>query len=292
MNITLPRLHVGHGTNFGGLTLFPVWIDEQAIRGLDWAPGNIRVDEREGSPVVEELVVESMSARPLVALEGDLLKGGWQDRMLATSILLNPREHRVVEVVCVEHGRWSGSSVHDSRGGRGSTSVRHGNLSQRSPIGGEDPQHEVWRRIGRYESALGGTPSSSMLDHLQRSGSIPLACIAGQRGVIIGVGGRVIGGEFFGSPAGLRARWRGILDAAALDARLAPPTPTPSALARHFVRELAAVTLQDGGDAGLARQVRSKRGDLRVTGVAVGNELDRIIHLAAFDESHALLENA
>jgi hypothetical protein len=52
------------------------------------------------------------------------------------------------------------------------------------------------------------------------------------------------------------------------------------------------VPLEDGGDAGLARQVRSTRGALRVSGIAVGDGLDRIIHLAAFDESHALLENA
>jgi len=50
--------------------------------------------------------------------------------------------------------------------------------------------------------------------------------------------------------------------------------------------------LEDGGDAGLARQVRSTRGDLSVSGIAVGNDLDRIIHLAAFDDSHTLLENA
>ena len=131
-----------------------------------------------------------------------------------------------------------------------------------------------------------------MLDHLQRSTGAPITRIAGQSGVVIGIGGRVIGGEIFGSPAGLRARWRGILDAATLDARLAPPIPTPSALARRFARQLATMPLEDGGDAGLARQVRSSREDLRVSGIAIGAELDRIIHLAAFDESHTLLENA
>ena len=293
MTITIPPLHVGHGTSFGGLTVFPIWLDGPGVSSLDWTPGNIRVAEREGSPVVEELVVENVSIRPLVALEGDLLKGGWQDRMIATSILLAPGERRVVEAVCVEHGRWSGGSGHDSRGERGSASVRHGNVSLRGSLElGEDSQHEVWRRIGRYETALGMTQTSSILAHLQASTRVPLTRVAGQSGVVIGIGGRVIGGEIFGSPAGLRARWRGILDAAALDARLAPPIPTPSALARRFARQLTTVPLEDGGDAGLARQVRSTREDLRVSGIAIGAELDRIIHLAAFDESHTLLENA
>ena len=69
MTITIPPLHVGHGTTYGGLTVFPVWLDGPGVSGLDWTPGNIRVAEREGSPVVEELVVENASIRPLVALE-------------------------------------------------------------------------------------------------------------------------------------------------------------------------------------------------------------------------------
>jgi hypothetical protein len=293
MTITLPPLHVGHGTTYGALTLFPLWLDGPGVTGLDWTSGNIRVAEREGSPVVDELVVENASTRPLVALEGDLLKGGFQDRMIATSILLAPHERRIVEALCVEHGRWSGGLAHNSRGERGSTSVRHGNVSMRGSLAlGEDAQHEVWRRIGRYDAALGMTETSSMLDHLHGGASIPLSRIAGQSGLISGIGGRVIGGEIFGSPAGLRARWRGILDAAALDARLVSRIPTPSALARRFARELATIPLEDGGDAGLARQVRSTRETLSVSGIAVGGGLNRIIHLAAFDESHPLLENA
>jgi hypothetical protein len=293
MAITIPPLHVGHGRTFGGLTVFPVWQEQPGISNLDWVPGKIRVAEREGSPVVEELVVENTSDRPQVTLEGDLLKGGFQDRMIATSILLAPHELRIVEAVCVEHGRWSGTSAHVWNEVRGSMSVRHGNVSLRgTPATGEDAQQEVWRRIGRYETALGATKSSSILDHLHTSARVELIRIAGQSGVIIGIGGRVIGAEVFGSPAGLRARWRGVVEAAALDARLAPPIPTPSTLARRFARQLATVSLEDGGDAGLAQQVRSTRGALRVSGIAVGIELDRIIHLAAFDESHPLLENA
>ncbi len=57
-------------------------------------------------------------------------------------------------------------------------------------------------------------------------------------------------------------------------------------------RQRATVPLEDGGDARLARRVPSTRGVLRVPGIAVSDGLDRIIHLAVFGESHALLENA
>lgn len=287
MNRALPPLHVGHGTNHGALTVFPVWIDAPTLGGLHWSASKLQVAEREGSPVVSELVVENTASHPLVALEGDLLVGGWQDRMLAASMVLQPREQRVVDAVCVEHGRWHGSSSHSSAGRRGATSVRHGNVSRR---GGDDAQGEVWRRIGRYETALGATSSSSMLDHLDRSQPLNVNRISGQRGIIVGIGGRVVGAELFGSSAGLRARWQGILDAAALDARIAPPIATPSERARRFARRLAVMTLEDGGEAGMARQLRSSRENFRLSGIGAG--VDRIIHVAAFDESHPLLENA
>jgi hypothetical protein len=163
----------------------------------------------------------------------------------------------------------------------------------------QHPQHEVWRRIGRFETSLGATASSSMLDHLDRAEPISLDRLEGQRGVIIGIGGRVVGAELFGSTTGLRARWQGILDAAALDARLAPPVRTPAGRARDFARRLMAMTLEDGGDAGLARELHSHQGSLRASGIAATKDelfpsadFTRIIHLTAFDDSHPLLENA
>jgi hypothetical protein len=159
-------------------------------------------------------------------------------------------------------------------------------------------QHEVWQRIGRYETELGGTASSSVLDHLNRVAGAPARQMAGQRGVIIGIGGRVIGAEIFASSSGLASRWRGIVDAAALDARLAEPVHTSSHSARSFARTLATVPLEDGGDAGLARQRSSEQGNTRVSALGFARqssfefELDRIIHLSAFNTKHPLLENA
>ncbi|GHD81909.1 hypothetical protein GCM10007394_16620 [Salinibacterium amurskyense] len=214
--------------------------------------------------------------------------------MLAASLLLEPFEARVVAALCVEHGRWGGrttetQSTHETSGRRSALSVRHGNVR------GVDQQGEVWRRIGRYENTLGATASSSMLDHLDRSAPIDAHLLDGQRGVIIGIGGRVVGAELFGSPTGLRTRWQGILDAAALDARLAPHRRTTAHDARVFARHLQAVTLEDGADAGLARAVRSPEGRLRASGIVQANAsaaTPSIIHLTAFDDAHPLLENA
>lgn len=290
MNKDLPQLHVGHGSHHGALSIFPVWVDAQRVTGLDWKADSILITEREGTPVVGELVMHNRTPRPVVALEGDLLEGGWQDRMLAASLLLEPFEARVVEALCVEHGRWGGGSSHTGRGRRNAMSVRHGNVR------GVDQQGEVWRRIGRYETSLGSTASSSVIDHLERAQPIEVHRLEGQRGVIIGIGGRVMGAEIFGSSAGLSARWQGILGAASLDARLAPRRRTTSHDARAFARYLQAVPLEDGGDAGLARAVHSQHGRLRASGIMMPTSpsvtVHSIIHLTAFDDAHPLLENA
>ncbi|WP_341953379.1 DUF6569 family protein [Salinibacterium sp. TMP30] len=305
-NRPLPQLHVGHGSHHGALSIFPLWVDSPRVTGLDWKASSIRTAEREGSPVVSELVLHNSTARPVVALEGDLLKGGWQDRMLARSLLLEPFEARVAEVLCVEAGRWGArsvetSAVHEASGRRSALSVRRGNAGGGERDGSQ--QSEVWQRISRIENTLGATASSSMLDHLDRSAPLQARPLDGQRGVIIGIGGRVMGAELFGNTAGLRSRWQGILAAAALDAQLAPQRRTTAHDARVFTRHLQSVTLEDGGDAGLARAVRSQQGRLRASGIVNTNvhtsmhtntsaPTASIIHLIAFDDAHPLLENA
>ncbi|QAV70748.1 hypothetical protein ESZ53_10055 [Salinibacterium sp. UTAS2018] len=307
-NRPLPQLHVGHGSHHGALSIFPLWVDSPRVTGLDWKASSIRTAEREGSPVVGELVLHNSTTRPVVALEGDLLKGGWQDRMLARSLLLEPFEARVAEVFCVEAGRWGArstdaSAAHEASGRRSALSVRRGDASGGSGERGGSQQSEVWQRISRFENTLGATASSSMLDHLDRSAPLEARPLDGQRGVIIGIGGRVIGAELFGNTAGLRSRWQGILAAAALDAQLAPQRRTTAHDARVFTRHLQAVTLEDGGDAGLARAVRSQQGRLRASGIVQTNAHTNmhthtsaptasIIHLTAFDDAHPLLENA
>ena len=289
----LPSLHVGHGIHHGALTIFPVWTDAPRIAGLDWSPKSLQVEEREGSPVVGELVARNRSTRDLVALEGDLVSGGWQDRMLASSMVLARGESRVVDVLCVEHGRWSGAAAHESTGRTGAATVRHGNVSIRDR---QHPQAEVWRRIERYESELGASRTSSMLHHLDDSQTADLHRLSGQRGVIIGIGGRVISAEVFGSARGLQARWSGILAAAALDARLAPSVATPSYRAREFAVTLAGMRIESAAESGIgktvtAHAITASRPGLRMSGIrrpASGP----LLHLAAFNETHPLLVNA
>jgi hypothetical protein len=288
MNLHLPHLDVGSGRRRGGLTLFPVWIDEPSVHGIGWRTSGLAVGELPGDASVGQLVVENPAPRPTVLLEGDLLVGGMQHRMAASSTLLPAHEAMPVDVLCVEHGRWSGERMHRSTGRRASYAVRQGNLVGRERSG--SAQTEVWARVARYDREFTASPTSSMLDHLDRVDDEPVRRMSGQRGVIVGIGGRVIGMELFGSSSGLAARWDGLVRAAQLDARMAPMHATPAQAARDFVRALGRTEFLDGERAGLATAVRSTGGPLTVSGVRLPHA--PMLHLTAFDDTHPLLAAA
>lgn len=290
MNTHIPHLDVGSGRQRSALTLFPVWVDAPSIRGLEWSTTGLDIGELPTGPSVSRLVVGNRASRPTLLVEGDLLAGGMQHRMAASSTLLPAHESRPVDVLCVEHGRWSGERVHRSTGRRASYAVRQGSLAAAARGGS---QSEVWSRVSRYDRDLESSPTSSMLDHLNRVDDEPVRRMSGQRGVIVGIGGRVVGMELFGSSRGLSARWDGLVRAAQLDARLAPAVLTRSQAARDFVRALGRTSLRSGGAAGLASAVRSDHGPLTVSGVS-GAHLPGapLLHLTAFDDSHPVFAAA
>lgn len=284
MTIHLPHLDVGSGRRRGALTLFPVWIDAPSVRGLEWSTTALEIAELPTGPSVAALTVGNPTAKPTVLIEGDLLVGGMQHRMATSSTVVPAHEQMPVDVLCVEQGRWSGDRAHRSTGRRASYAVRQGNVVARERGGS---QSEVWSRVERYDRALTASPTRSMIDHLDAVDDEPVRLMSGQRGVIVGIGGRVVGMELFGSSRGLAARWDGLVRAAQLDARLAPPVATRSQAARDFVRALGRTSLRDAERTGLATTVRSVDGPLTATGVRLPDS--PLLHLTAFDDTHPLL---
>lgn len=301
MHTTIPAIHVGHGTHQAGLTLFPVWVDAPRIGSLDWAPASLRVTESTDGAAVDTLVTESLAARPLVALEGDLLEGGWQNRMLGRSMVLAPHERRALPALCIEQGRWGGGADHRAGGRRASLVVRYGDDSAQHRVSDElqrhDRQSRVWHRIDAIEQRLGRSETRSFTHQLDRQSIRPPRLIDGQRGVIIGIGGRIMGLELFCSGSGLRSRYAGIVHSAAVDARLADPVATPAERARAFARALQGRRLHGGEDSG-ERWFEVARDDdriaasglaARLAGSAAGTAERGVLHLTALDRAHPLL---
>ena len=58
---------------------------------------------------VNELQIENAGEEPVFVQSGDIVKGGRQDRVFTTSLLLKPHSGKMpIDAFCVEHGRWSG----------------------------------------------------------------------------------------------------------------------------------------------------------------------------------------
>src|SRR5262245_24583008 len=101
-------LHVGQGTTFGSLTLFPVWSDRTAT-GRRWYGTDstrLEVGEADSGPDVPRLVATNPGDRPVLVLDGQLFEGGWQHRMAVRSYVVEAGGRAELEVACVEQGRW------------------------------------------------------------------------------------------------------------------------------------------------------------------------------------------
>ncbi len=75
------------------------------------APASLRLSERDGQARVEEVQAYNGAAASILALEGELLAGGFQDRMLAASTLIGPRSAAILSTACSEEGRFEGEDV-------------------------------------------------------------------------------------------------------------------------------------------------------------------------------------
>src|SRR5262249_9072314 len=103
---------------------------------------------------VNNLTVENRSSEyELFIQEGDIIKGGQQDRLIAVDMLLPPKSGVVpLPVHCVEQGRWSR---------RGGEAVTQFNKSDKFAVGNglrlanaSAQQTEVWKNVALNQNNL------------------------------------------------------------------------------------------------------------------------------------------
>jgi hypothetical protein len=251
----MTELHVGRGTTRGAMTVFPLWSATSGYRRYTMGGRGLDVAELDGGPDVGTLMIGNVGDRPALVLEGQLFEGGWQHRMARLSLMVGVHQRISVPVACVEQGRWGGTARQHSRGRRATPYVRD---SVRRDV---DVQGEVWRRVASHTQGT-ANPTGSFVHRLdqadrERETWSDLRPLPGQCGVLIGVGGQPYVAEVFDSPLRLRMQLPALLEAAALDARLAPRVETPSRRARRFVERLDRVRLGRPEPAGIAERVRA-----------------------------------
>lgn len=281
----MEKLHVGSGTSRGALTVFPVWGETAGARGYSVNPRTVVVAEQPTGQDVSTLAATNLGTRPVLMLEGQVLEGGWQNRLLGRSVLVPARSSVDLDVVCVEAGRWGGEDEHRSNGRRASLRVRGALRS------GQDRQGEVWRRVAEYDERYGANDTASFVEHSERAvmdvdriveGLRPLP---GQVGVVLGVAGQPVLAEVFDSPATLAGEFRSLLRAAALDAVGHEDQTTPSRRARRFVDRLARVERRAFAAAGAGTTLVGADQYASVSALAWRR---RDVHLVATNPRHPL----
>ncbi|MBX2798281.1 MAG: hypothetical protein KTR31_11445 [Myxococcales bacterium] len=159
------RLSVGDPVVVGQMALYPV-IDRDASARPDlqavplaraMATGQLEVREVAGG-VVSQVAMINHGDEPVLVMQGDLVDGGRQDRVVTRSLLVASGQPMRVPVHCVEKGRWDANTdAGFAYGGRVDPVVR--GVVQRAAS-----QDATWDAVARANTAKGVDGSASWLE--------------------------------------------------------------------------------------------------------------------------------
>jgi len=258
--------------------------------------GLVSVEEVSEAGSVGTLRVANRADRPVLMVEGEVLLGMKQTRVLNITILVPAMSVLKVPVSCVESGRWQ--SVSEEATGKAAVnlapSVRAAKTvtvarSMRSARSFASDQHAVWAGVDRILDGHGAdAPSRSYADLAARH-SRPLTDLAatiepvpGQVGVIACVAGRVACADMFEAPEVLASMWAGLVASYQAEAAMSDTKPLGAradAAARRWFRSIAAGSPSVGPGLGAGSHLTVVAPDLEAA--ALVHE-GRVVHLSAF----------
>jgi len=228
---------------------------------------------------VNMLAVENRSDdQELFLQSGDIVKGGRQDRLIASDMVLPPKSGKVdCPANCCEQSRWTGRGTEAASYFAKSTDFAVGNDIRIANA--TRAQGEVWANVDKAQKQLSekvgktvnaaASPTSLQLAledkdlaaklaayerALARAADYPDAV-----GVVVAVNGKVVGADVYGSAKLFKKVWPKLLKAAAADALAQMPkdVPVPAAPrvweAEKFLASAAGAAERqaDRGNAGL-----------------------------------------
>jgi hypothetical protein len=188
---------------------------------------------------VNSLTIENISGEEVYVQSGDIVKGGAQDRMLVTDLILPPRSGKIsIDAFCVENGRWSR---------RGNEEVTQFNSSANSVASREvklaakqkSSQSDVWAEVAAAQDKLsrnvGGSvkapasPTSFQLalenKQVTASADTYVKALSGivdgktdVIGYVFAINGKINSADIYASSALFKKLWPKLLQASAIEA--------------------------------------------------------------------------
>jgi hypothetical protein len=233
----IENLYTGEPVRIGQLKVTPVFIrEERALSFLEFeearARGLVEVTEVSEGGSVPNLFVNNKADRDVIIVDGELLVGAKQNRVVNTTIVIPARTSVEIPVTCVEQGRWRYSSRNFSSGDSHSysslRSLKHQSVTASLRDTGRytSDQGSIWGDIRAKMSRMASpSPTMSMSDvyesSVSREDEARLADEvkpqAGQVGYFAYVRDGFAGGDVFGSSDLCRAKLSKLLRGHYLD---------------------------------------------------------------------------
>jgi hypothetical protein len=292
-------IRVGQPRSTGALSLVPLFHEGPAATYTPYAAiqgsGLVEVREVSGGGQVNTLVATNRSDLPVLLLEGEILEGMQQTRVLNVTILLPAKTKLEIPVSCVEAGRWSQTSIAAMRSpfhmsprarSRKNVTVAQSVLS----IGTfASNQAEVWASVD--DELRAHDVESSTFEHAeigrQKQAEIEetlaqLEPDPGQCGVFAVLGGRPMCMDLFDRASTLEAVWSGLVGSYAMDAmtvRKEADAARDVGRAITWLKALPKSTPTSHPGVGLGTNVVLSSPKAGAAGLVVD---DAIVHLGAF----------
>src|SRR5690349_21540939 len=244
---------------------------EEMVRGRDGRP--VYIPQPTGASV-NQLVLVNRSKRPLLLLAGELVSGGKQDRVIGKDRIVPVGAPPLpLDVFCVEHGRWTGSSQFAA-----ALTIVHPSVREKAAV--DQKQTEVWDAVRsgskakapaaavaappqisaeRLETAIAGNARTEAYEKIYQSSAVGVSIddfvnevqrrfanatsgLKGERvvGVVVAYGGEIAWSDIFASGDLFDHYWHKLLRSYAVEALARPTVRTVASRegASEFLRRL------------------------------------------------------
>lgn len=210
----LKGLEFGTPQTFNNLTVVPLTIEkEEKLKYISLkkalADNLIEISEIDESGHVPELKVKNKSDEFILIIDGDQFIGAKQNRIINASILIDRKAETIINVACVEEGRWSYKSKHFS----GSDFMLQRNIRQKKMNSVhnslkkfrafEANQGEIWDEVHLFQSDADFCSPTSSMDETYKAKEKELKEVSqsfslqpNQRGMIVFVDNKISGFEY------------------------------------------------------------------------------------------------
>ncbi len=244
---------ITHAVDAGNLTIYWLLCLQEEFSDLlesveaAVAAGTCKITERADGAQVARLDIHNQGQKPIYLQAGATLRGGKQDRTLASDVVIPPLTRLSVPTYCIERSRWRGGSAFGTPEQLAFIAPSRG-LKVYAQYPMNHQQHSVWQEVDVLKRAavkagvLSGSTSSSLNEELGKivaskpfrhyvdvlKGIEPPADAVGMAVVI---NGRVANIDLYGQRKLFRQQWVKLRNSAAFEALLQKPKPAAVAKA-------------------------------------------------------------